>query len=458
MNKLLRQLHKCKDQRQAGLTLVELLIAMVVSSVVVIAASSLVTQSMQWRANTEELRRKRAEWNLARRFVEEEVTSSTRVITDIDAIEIPEECGLKNDEKFQFTHAIMFPLERPMRVKNDSTLRENYQVLPAAIYGVKENINDGSVVSGNALVRCGPRITHGSSYGGFYEAELCAGDQVTNCYEVILDNLGSNDNCEDGFCVNATACKSDELDRQGLRFYLLANGLSTNSRSPYGQCLGTQSRVAPVHYFPDTSNACAGEGNWSIDNLLYVSRDRSKDISYYLKNDKYTFEPESPTDKEVIICGENFFDVIIGTAENDIVTANDPTNEACDEKINLNCADSVEINGEDGDDRLLGGKGDDTLAGGAGDDVLIGGAGDDILRGGSGKNSYLVEGNDTIKGSNGVDIIYIKRRTENVNLGSCTKEKCIASDSSNYNGDPSFEANITEGDILIFLDGRRRLQ
>ena len=92
MSKLLKRLHKHQDQRQSGLTLVELLIAMGVSSVVVIAATNLVIQSMQWRANAEELRRKRSEWNLARRFVEEEVTSSTRVITDLAAIEIPEEC------------------------------------------------------------------------------------------------------------------------------------------------------------------------------------------------------------------------------------------------------------------------------------------------------------------------------------------------------------------------------
>ncbi|KZR89939.1 prepilin-type N-terminal cleavage/methylation domain-containing protein [Synechococcus sp. MIT S9508] len=458
MKKLLQQLHKHPDQRNTGLTLVELLIAMGISSVVVIAASNLVIQSMEWRTNAEELRRKRAEWNLARRFIEAEVTSATRVITDLDAIEIPEECGLKNDKKFKFTHAVVFPLERPVRVKDDASLRENFQVLPAAIYGVKEDMDDGSVVSGNALVRCGPRINHDNSYGGFYEAELCADGQDSNCHEVILDNLGSNDDCEDGFCVNATECKSNELDQRGLRFYLLANGLSTSSKSPYGQCLGTQSRVAPVHYFPDTRNVCAGEGNWQNKNLLYVTRERYRNISHYLKNGKYTFEPENPNDKEVIICGENFFDVIIGTTENDIVAANDQTNEPCDEKINLHCADSVEINGEGGDDRLLGGKGDDTLAGGAGDDVLIGGAGDDILRGGSGKNTYLIEGNDTIEGSDGVDIIYIKRLKENVSLGSCSKKECVASDSSSYNGDPSFEANITKGDILIFLDGRQRLK
>ena len=256
MSKLEQQVQNQRANRHAGWTLVELLIAMSVSTVVVLAGVNLVTESMEWRSRTEELRRKRAEWNLARPVIEIEVTSSTRVTTDADAIDIPEECGIEEDE---FTHAIIFPLERPMRVRANASLRENFQVLPTAIYGV-QNIDDGSVISGNALVRCGPRINHDNNYGGFYEAELCADDQDSNCREVILDNLGSNDVCEDGFCVNATGCQSDELDRQGLRFFLLANGLSTNSTSPYGQCIGAKSRVAPVYYFPDTRNVCAGEG------------------------------------------------------------------------------------------------------------------------------------------------------------------------------------------------------
>ena len=124
MNRLLRRLKQRRAQRNAGLTLVELLIAMGVSTIVVMVAANLVIQSMQSRASAEELRRKRAEWNLARRFVEAEVTSATRVITDVSSIEIPEECGIEDDE---FTHAIVFPLERPVRVKADASLRENFR-------------------------------------------------------------------------------------------------------------------------------------------------------------------------------------------------------------------------------------------------------------------------------------------------------------------------------------------
>ena len=449
MNKFRQQLQNLNISQHAGLTLVELLIAMSMSTVVVLAAANLVTESMEWRSRVEELRRKRAEWNLARRFVEAEVTSATRVITDVAAIEIPAECGIEDDE---FTHAIVFPLERPMRVQTDSSLRENYQILPTAIYGV-QTIDDGSVINGKALVRCGPRINHDNSYGGFYEAELCADGQDSNCREVILDNLGSNDDCEDGFCVNATACDSSGLDRQGLRFYLLANGLSTNSSSPYGQCLGTKSRVAPVYYFPDTRNVCAGEGNINKRDLLYVSVDRSLDPGSYGSAGNRTLQlPQGAIegDQQVVMCGANFFDVIEGSDQNDIIEASDVTIAENDR--------AVELYGGDGDDRLLGGDGDDTIEGGAGDDVLIGGAGDDTLIGGSGKNTYLIQGDDTVEGGDGVDIIYIKRPMANVNLGSCSQANCAVSDDNSYDGDDPFDANITDGDMLVFLDGSKRLQ
>ena len=449
MNILLRRLKNQRAHRHDGLTLVELLIAMCVSTVVVMTAANLVIQSMQSRAKAEELRRKRTEWNLARRFVEAEVTSATRVITDVSAIEIPEECGIEADE---FTHAIVFPLERPMSVRADATLRENFQVLPIAIYGV-QTIDDGSVINGNALVRCGPRINHDNDYGGFYEAELCTDGQDSNCREVILDNLGSNDDCEGGFCVNAIGCESNGLDRQGLRFYLLANGLSNNSTNPYGQCLGTKSRVAPVYYFPDTRNVCAGEGNFNKRDLLYVSVDRSLDpVSYGSAGNRTLQLPQGAigSDQQVVMCGANFFDVIEGSDQNDIIEASDVTIAENDR--------AVELYGGDGDDRLLGGDGNDTIEGGAGDDVLIGGAGDDTLIGGSGKNTYLIQGDDTVEGGDGVDIIYIKRPMANVNLGSCSQANCAVSDDNSYDGDDPFDANITDGDMLVFLDGSKRLQ
>ena len=106
---------------------------------------------------------------------------------------------------------------------------------------------------------------------------------------------------------------------------------------------------------------------------------------------------------------------------------------------------------------VLVGQGHDTLEGASGDDILIGCPGADLLKGGSGKNSYLLQGNDEIQGSDGVDVIYIRRPKANVNLTNCSRNSCQASDSKAYNGDPAFSSTITKGDVLIFLDGREVL-
>jgi Ca2+-binding RTX toxin-like protein len=54
-------------------------------------------------------------------------------------------------------------------------------------------------------------------------------------------------------------------------------------------------------------------------------------------------------------------------------------------------ADAIQLalNGNDGDDVLIGGAGNDQLSGGAGDDVLIGGPGQDVLDGGTGDNVLI---------------------------------------------------------------------
>jgi len=55
------------------------------------------------------------------------------------------------------------------------------------------------------------------------------------------------------------------------------------------------------------------------------------------------------------------------------------------------------LNGDAGDDVLLGGDGPDTLNGGEGDDVLIGGPGADVLDGGPGDN-ILIQGENLARG------------------------------------------------------------
>ena len=140
-----------------------------------------------------------------------------------------------------------------------------------------------------------------------------------------------------------------------------------------------------MYYFPDTRNVCAGEGNINKRDLLYVSKDPSLNPSSYGPEGERTLQlPQGAIDddQQVVMCGANFFDLIEGSGQNDIIEASDITMDGRD-KV-------VELYGGEGDDRLLGGDANDTIEGGNGDDVMIGGAGNDILRGGNGKNSYLI--------------------------------------------------------------------
>src|SRR3954453_3970967 len=67
---------------------------------------------------------------------------------------------------------------------------------------------------------------------------------------------------------------------------------------------------------------------------------------------------------------------------------------------------TVQLFGEDGNDRLTGASGRDTIDGGNGDDTLIGGSSRDTLRGGAG-NDHLFgnSGNDNAQGGDGNDQI-----------------------------------------------------
>jgi CubicO group peptidase (beta-lactamase class C family) len=64
------------------------------------------------------------------------------------------------------------------------------------------------------------------------------------------------------------------------------------------------------------------------------------------------------------------------------------------------------LNGGSGNDRLFGDRGNDFLVGGSGDDYLSGGKGDDRLKGGSGRDQLFGDdGNDYLDGGAGFDIL-----------------------------------------------------
>ncbi|RLJ41690.1 Ca2+-binding RTX toxin-like protein [Litoreibacter meonggei] len=76
------------------------------------------------------------------------------------------------------------------------------------------------------------------------------------------------------------------------------------------------------------------------------------------------------------------------------------------------------IYGEGGNDRLEGGDGDDTLEGGDGNDVILGGAGNDTADGGAGNDEiWMGSGNDTVEGGAGNDWIHGQSGNDTLNGG-----------------------------------------
>ena len=134
-----------------------------------------------------------------------------------------------------------------------------------AVYGV-QTIDDGSVIN-QSLVRCGPRINHDNSYGGFYEAELCAEGTDSNCREVILDNLGNNDECDDG-CVMPQHAKAMGLTAKDCGISYLPMDSVPTPQAPM-DVLGTKTRVAGVSF--DTPMCVQGKAT-SISAICSMSQ------------------------------------------------------------------------------------------------------------------------------------------------------------------------------------------
>lgn len=97
---------------------------------------------------------------------------------------------------------------------------------------------------------------------------------------------------------------------------------------------------------------------------------------------------------------DTFDETTTNTEEYAVVTTSGAENDT----LTTNTKDSTLMDGQDGDDYLLGGTGDDTLYGGAGNDYLYGDAGNDTLYGGADADNLVgADGHDTLYGGTGND-------------------------------------------------------
>jgi VCBS repeat-containing protein len=128
--------------------------------------------------------------------------------------------------------------------------------------------------------------------------------------------------------------------------------------------------------------------------------------------------------------GTNGIDVIIGTAEDDLISGGpeggDPSLEIGDDELSGEGGNDTiygyggndTLTGGDGDDQLHGGDNDDTLIGGAGYDYLYGEAGNDTLDTGTdGGQAHGGDGDDELTGGDGDDYLDGGEGSDTINAG-----------------------------------------
>ena len=402
--RLHHSLLKHQPRPSQGFTLVELLVAAAVGTVVAAAAGDLMLTNMRSGAALEATQRLRTDWSRTSHFIESEVALSERVITDASLLNLAQCTTSISAAEFKFG----------LEVRRD---------LPPAIYFVKSNAADSLEWTGDSsLWRCGPNINENGEY--------------TNMITGSSTSLLSAQRMVDGMNSNCTLSVTPSQDgvSKSLQYRLCMRGLTNYS---YAQSVNTYSRISPVFSYPNTNSLCSDEyltiegfykleGGTTSADLLELP---STGLSEY---------------DDILICGYGGGDTIKGSTANDVLEAGDSGSSS---------ETGATINAYSGSDRLVGGPGNDQLYGGDGDDVLISGAGNDTLNGGSGDNQYLAgAGKNIVLGGTGLDVVFLDQSKADVSgLANCSRSSCLVT----YSVDGlASQISATGIEVIIFRDGR----
>ena len=395
---------KPKPQASSGFTLVELLVAATVGTLVAATAGDLLLSNTRTGAALEATQRLRTDWSRVSHFIESEVALSERVITNASLLNLAQCNPTITATEFAFG----------LEVRRD---------LPPAIYFVRDNATNSLEWNGDSsLWRCGPSIDVNGEY-----TDVISGNSASQLTaQRLVDGMTSS--C----MLSATAATSGVS--KSLRYQLCIRGLTNYS---YTQSVNTYSRISPVFSYPNSNSLCSDqfltiegfyklEGGTTGADVLELP---STGLSEY---------------DDILICGYGGGDIIKGSTANDVLEAG---------SSGMSPEAGANIIAYSGSDRLVGGPGNDTLNGGGGDDVLIDGDGNDSLNGGSGDNQYLVgAGINTITGGSGLDVVFLDQNKADVSgLANCKRNSCNLTYSVNG---VSASVSSTGVEVIIFRDGR----
>ncbi len=389
--RLLNQL-RLQAGKPSGFSILELLIAAVLGTLVTFVAGEALVNQLRLSARAEALERQRTEWSRSTHFIESEIALSQQVITTAANIAIPAACTNFTNANFRMA----------LDIRHD---------LPPAIYAVLPS--DARWLPNNSLWRCGPQVQADGTYN------------TTITPQLIVDGL-------DGQAAGSgfTAAIDAGTNNRSATFSLSLRGLPTigYAGTTYSLPNRTIGRVSPQFRIPREGSVCdtISENAPPSNVLLGTSAANTLNAS----------------SSQSLVCGRGGGDTITGRTADDVLEAGD------------NGAASITGNG--GNDFMRGTNSNDTITGGSGADTLVGRGGNDTLNGGNGYNQYRPgPGTDTVNGGTGVDVVYFSGSQSDYTIsGSCTSAGGCTVTDNRTTADAEGTNTLNNVNVIIFSDGR----